>query len=309
MQEKRPVLLRYLTDGPEWQPGWRMHPALGGIADLVQRGEATLLPFTGYPNPNTSHFKSSEIWETGRLPGESSEKTGWIGRWADENLPHSSTELPTVLNLDGYNRIFSQGHKCEAGEWGEESVLEYFEDEIQSWKTKHYNHPLAERVVQQEKILRLQDSIQAPTGFPDTDFGQQLSNIAGILLKDMPFRVLHATQGGYDTHLEQPGRLQKLYAELNHGLSALMNSLSVSGLTQQTTILVYSEFGRSIDENENMGTDHNGSGLSILLGYPLLNSCSIKTFDEKRPDESLSLLTNLHDFRHIQSQVALWLNQ
>ncbi len=63
--------------------GWLLHNTLRELEPLLARGELALLPFVGYPAPNTSHFKSSEIWDAGFLPGEQFEKTGWIGRLLD----------------------------------------------------------------------------------------------------------------------------------------------------------------------------------------------------------------------------------
>jgi uncharacterized protein (DUF1501 family) len=143
LKERRPKLLQNLFRGPKWQNEWQIHPALSGLIDLEQRGEARLLPFTGYTKPNTSHFKSSEIWETGILLGENTGKVGWIGRWAEKHPESISIELPKTLNFDGIQRLFVQGHHCEAAAWGDQNLIDWFEEDISDWCYKYSNHPLA----------------------------------------------------------------------------------------------------------------------------------------------------------------------
>jgi len=162
------------------------------------------------------------------------------------------------------------------------------------------------------EVLGLIQTEQLPSasGFPDTAFGQQLAQITGILKGDMPFRILHATQTGYDTHLGQPGRLQKRYTGLNQGLSVLMHHLRTTRFIATTTVLVYSEFGRSIDENKNEGTDHGGAGLCLLMGNPTLIHDKAFNPNKKRPlDESLAAqqLQQAFDLRDVQKRILEWL--
>jgi hypothetical protein len=164
-------------------------------------------------------------------------------------------------------------------------------------------------VVQQQKILELQQSLQIPDNFPNSSFGQQLANIVGILLNDILGKVLHATQNGYDTHLGQPKRLKKLYSELNECLLTLMSHLRGAGLVKSTTILIYSEFGRSIDENDNLGTDHGTSGLCVLLGAPNIQNAfarPISSLPIKNSKRGL-VLGNQYLVREIQDRIISWL--
>src|SRR5947209_19205522 len=61
-----------------------LHPAMGAMAKLLEKGRLTILQGVGYPNPDRSHFRSMEIWETGRLENDAqAQETGWLGRALD----------------------------------------------------------------------------------------------------------------------------------------------------------------------------------------------------------------------------------
>lgn len=220
-----------------------------------------------------------------------------------------SIELPKTLNFDGIQRLFAQGHHCESAVWGDQNLIDWFEEDISDWCFKYSNHPLAQKVVQQQKILGLQQNLQITDNFPNSSFGQQLANIVGILLNDIPVKVLHATQNGYDTHLGQPKRLEKLYSELNECLLTLMSHLRRAGLVELTTVLIYSEFGRSIDENDNLGTVHGTSGLCVLLGAPTIQNTFARSISSLPIENSKRglVLGNQYLVREVQRKIIEWL--
>ena len=84
--------------------------------------------------------------------------------------------------------------------------------------------------------------------------------------KQKPFKVFHIKHVGYDTHLGQIHRLNNLYSDLGSCLKTFAYDLNRIGEWGNTQILVYSEFGRSIDENTNGGTDHGTAGPVFVLG-------------------------------------------
>ncbi len=87
-----------------------------------------------------------------------------------------------------------------------------------------------------------------------------------MIQKDKPYKVFYTVQSGYDTHHSAEGRLKNLYSDLGASLAAFSRVLKASGHWKETLVLAYSEFGRTIDENANLGTDHGTAGLCFLLG-------------------------------------------
>jgi len=56
--------------------------AMKGFKELYDGGELAVVQGVGYPNPNRSHFRSTEIWQTASN-SDRIEKNGWIGRYFD----------------------------------------------------------------------------------------------------------------------------------------------------------------------------------------------------------------------------------
>jgi uncharacterized protein (DUF1501 family) len=81
-----------------------------------------------------------------------------------------------------------------------------------------------------------------------------------------PFKVFHLVHGSYDTHRWQTPRLNQLYNELGKCLKTFAYDLDKMGEWNNTQVLIYSEFGRTINENSNGGTDHGTAGPVFVLG-------------------------------------------
>ena len=99
-----------------------LHPAMGGLAKLLEKGRLGIVQGVGYPNPDRSHFRSMEIWETGYPENGASLETGWLGRALDaarkpgddppalhvggralpQALRSRKTEVPALESLDSY---------------------------------------------------------------------------------------------------------------------------------------------------------------------------------------------------------------
>ncbi len=99
----------------------------------------------------------------------------------------------------------------------------------------------------------------------EKDIKGKLNLIADCIEQELPFSVYNATQTGYDTHHKQTIRLEPLAQDLFEGLFQFATRLNNSNKWKDTKILVYSEFGRSIAENSNGGTDHGTANHTFIL--------------------------------------------
>ena len=99
-----------------------------------------------------------------------------------------------------------------------------------------------------------------------TGLGNDLATISSIIGYNKPFKVFHLVHGSYDTHQFQTHRLNQLYNDLGKCLKTFAYDLNKMGEWNNTQVLIYSEFGRSIDENSNGGTDHGTAGPVFVLG-------------------------------------------
>jgi uncharacterized protein (DUF1501 family) len=291
---------------------WLLNYELRYLESFAARGELAILPFVGYPNPNTSHFKSTEIWETGILPGESYKKTGWIGKLLDEGTLSIEGNDTPVLSLADQETLVIRGVSKQGYKWHDNRILEWYGQDISFWLRDNQNSRIAEKLLKEYHLLNSLNKIQPVSIFPDTYLGCQLANVAAIIQNDKPFKVFYTLQQGYDTHISAPERLSKLYIELSDALTALEKTLKSTSHWDDTMIMVYSEFGRTIDENANGGTDHGAAGLALLLGSNQI----VKKYASIEPEIKLvpyyneMYLGHQIDFRDLYADIRMsWLTK
>ncbi|MEO0470308.1 MAG: hypothetical protein AAF206_11845 [Bacteroidota bacterium] len=99
-----------------------LHPDLGGLKDLYDRGMAHFVMGVNYNNNDKSHFKSSNIWLTGSdgVQGASANQSGWMGRYLDHRfinypLTYPNAELPDPPALEFNSKTVSLGFHRQSG--------------------------------------------------------------------------------------------------------------------------------------------------------------------------------------------------
>jgi len=105
--------------------------------------------------------------------------------------------------------------------------------------------------------------------YPNNGFGLALKTVAGAIVKGVGSRVYWVQTGGYDTHAQQGsvgGAYGNLMGALGDGLWAFYSDMRNTGMLNDTTLIVFSEFSRRISENGSGGTDHGAAGLMMVLG-------------------------------------------
>ena len=106
--------------------------------------------------------------------------------------------------------------------------------------------------------------------YPNNGFALALQTVAGAIVRGIGSRVYWVQTGGYDTHAQQGGggggAYGNLMGTLGDGLAAFYSDMRNQGLASDTTVIVFSEFGRRISENGSAGTDHGAAGLMMVLG-------------------------------------------
>ena len=108
------------------------------------------------------------------------------------------------------------------------------------------------------------------TPYPNNGFALALRTVAGAIVRGVGSRVYWVQTGGFDTHAQQGatggGAYANLMGSLGDGLGAFYNDIRNQGLANDTTVIVFSEFGRRISENGSGGTDHGAAGVMMVLG-------------------------------------------
>ena len=264
----RRTLMREIHNGIDWGNDLLLNTALKNFIDLAQKGWFSIIPNVGYPNPTGSHFVSERIWASGYLPGEKSPTTGWIGRLIDENKLAVNDYKQTAISFTSDKQLIYSGKINQGKNWNGnlnfESELKHM---INNQSKRFNNHDVVFKELknsyEQNQLLK---NVEPYPGYPKTGLGNNLAIIKSIISNNKPFKVFHLVHGSYDTHQWQTHKLNQLYNDLGKCLKTFAYDLDKMGEWNNTQVLIYSEFGRSINENSNGGTDHGTAGPVFALG-------------------------------------------
>jgi uncharacterized protein (DUF1501 family) len=275
-------VLQVGTDGGGRPLG--LHPRLGGLLNVYNEGRLALVQRTGYPNSSRSHFEATDIWGTANP--QSSTGSGWLGRYLDT--------LPRPLDaLTAWNTTGETPRALVSGQSGVPA--------IPNATTYTYASPNRGAAALQERAaahamaanpaagrphlafvnstslgaIETLDRVAQATSYtptvvyPNNGFALALRTVAGAIVRGVGSRVYWVQTGGFDTHAEQGasgGAYGNLMGTLGDGLWAFYSDVRNQGLLNDTTVIVFSEFGRRISENGSGGTDHGAAGVMMVLG-------------------------------------------
>jgi uncharacterized protein (DUF1501 family) len=252
-----------------------LHPALAPLLPLWQQKSLAFVHACGSSDETRSHFDAQDYLESG-TPGVKSTRDGWMNRllgvMSDKNpIQAVSVGATTPRILLGKRAVANLASGRGAG-----NRLQIDKPEVGSAFDRLYgNNDALSRTYREARIARteLLKDLEAemkmankgailPAGFPD-----DAQRLARLMARDARIQVSFLAVGGWDIHLNQgasQGALARNLEQLAKGLVALQTGLGAA--YQNTTIVVMSEFGRTIKENGNGGTDHGHGNVMWLLG-------------------------------------------
>ncbi len=243
-----------------------LNPALKALANLYDEGNLTIVNNVGYPNPDRSHFRSMDIWQTGNVHEEVS--TGWLGRYLDSECSgcHHSYHAIEIgdelsLTLKGANR---DGFAMRGPKKLQQAIENKFLLKLgKEHKPKQTHQPVDYLY---KTMIEVQESAQYLTQkaskgkstlqYPNSNFGQGLKQIAELMMAGTDTSIYYISLPGFDTHTYQKARQERLLSMYSDGVSTLVQDLKSHGLFDSTLIMTFSEFGRRVEENGSLGTDH-----------------------------------------------------
>jgi uncharacterized protein (DUF1501 family) len=257
-----------------------LHPALGGLANIFNEGRMAIVQRTGYTNSSRSHFEATDVFGTANP--QSSTGSGWLGRYLD-TLPRpidalsawnttgetpralisGTSGVPAIPNAASYT--FASPNRGSAAQQ-ERVAARAMAVSPAGWP--HLAFVNRANLGALETLDRVAlASVYTPTlAYPNNSFALALRTVAGAIVRGIGTRVFWVQTGGYDTHAEQNGSYANLMGTLGNGLAAFYGDIRNQGLAVDTTVIVFSEFGRRISENGSRGTDHGAAGLMFVLG-------------------------------------------
>lgn len=252
-----------------------LHPALQPIMPLWQNKSLAFIHASGSPATTRSHFEAQDIMETASI--DHSTGRGWMNNLI-QLLPDTGSASRALSISNILPRIFmgsasvmsvSTGLKPAGGPIVDNSNL------TNAFEPLYRNNPALSQAFQEGKAGHdaVMNDLQKEMGTssqsaPYADgFVVLADKLSGMIREDPNIQLAFLDVGGWDTHVNQgnaKGPLANNLARLGEGLTALANGLGPS--YQDTVILVMSEFGRTVAENGNRGTDHGHGNVIWLLG-------------------------------------------
>jgi len=267
--------------------GLGLHPNLTQLKGLWDAKHLAIVRGVGYPNPDRSHFRSMDIWQSA-MPDDQV-VTGWVGRWLDAT---GNDPLRAISVGGSLPRIFggdkAAGAAVPVGELtlpGSPAVRSAF---AAISEPSPGASPLAARVAQSGKdLLTVDDAIaQLLAGQPDNGDATagstslegtggansllpQLQLVAKLVKAGSPTRVYGVSLGGFDTHANEKETHAGLLADIDEAVGAFFKSLEGSPQGARVVLAAYSEFGRRVAANGSNGTDHGTAAPMFVVGSPV----------------------------------------
>lgn len=276
-----------------------LHGAMKGFKELYDAGQLAVIQGVGYPNPNRSHFRSTEIWQTAS-DSNVVEKDGWIGRYFDNACVGADPAVGVVIGNELPESFFArqpkgivlsnpQNYRFMANGDTEASYKKLNELEMSTTPPDQNSggsiamlpagmpmtggravdfitRTALDAQHSSEEIRRIADKVQNTATFPNSALGNELKLVAKLIGGGLATRIYYVSQGGYDTHTNQTGTQQRLLGDLAESVKAFTDDLKAQGNMGRVAIMTFSEFGRRVTENANGGTDHGAAAPMFVIG-------------------------------------------
>lgn len=254
-----------------------LNPALTAFKDLFDDGSLGILNAVGYPNPDRSHFRSMDIWQSASNSNEYV-NNGWLGRYLDAQCsgcdkPVQALEIDDVLSLSLKGEKMNGIAMRDPRRLYNTSHEKYFKDIMAQHAASADEQPVDYLYKTMAQTLSSADYIYAqsklrPTSavYPTTGLGQSLKTIASLVFSDINTTVYYVSLGSFDTHVGQEGQQKRLFTEMNDAIKAFVADLKGNSRFQDVLLMTFSEFGRRVTQNASGGTDHGTANNMFFVG-------------------------------------------
>lgn len=276
--KERPTLAIPKTDIIKLNDELGLHPSLTPLKRLYDNGYLSIINNVGYPNPVRSHFRSMDIWQTA-ADSDKFSQSGWLGRYLDNygRQPYSAIEIDDSLSLamkgDRLNGIATQNpailYNLSKDPYFKNINIHQNDAHLSEHNLGYLYKTMIEAQSSAKYIFETSKTVKTLMEYPDNKFGKQLKTTAQLINSGLDTKVFYTSLSGFDTHVNQLNaqkRLLKMYAE---SIETFVEDLKANDSFKDTLILTFSEFGRRVKQNANVGTDHGTANNVFVIGEQL----------------------------------------
>ena len=282
-----------------------LHPRLTGLCDLYGQGNLGIVQGVGYPNPNRSHFRSTEIWQTASDENQTKSQ-GWLGSYFDSCCQGADPSSVGIAVSGQTPQAFASPNPKGVA-FSNPEQFRYMSEAASNPRDadqfmRRMNSPDAEAPsmsgpddggtidmisgkadkdgstldflqrtalgaeLSSDRILQITRKTKSSVNYPSSQLGNSLNLVSRLIAGGMPTRVYYVSQGGFDTHANQLPSHDRLMTDLNGALSSFVADLKAQGNFSRILMISFSEFGRRVVENASGGTDHGAAAPLFVLG-------------------------------------------
>jgi uncharacterized protein (DUF1501 family) len=256
------------------------HPSMVGFERLYKDGRMAVVHGCGYDHPSLSHFSSMSYWHTG-VPN-AGEPLGWLGRLADDHLDAGSRNQIVNIGTSQSLAVRSAKHSPlvfddpsrfrRDGTDAEKRVLAQFGDDTPSDANAALDFlaRTARNAADSSDFVRQASSAyRTPVDYGiGGAFGGGLQRVAALIAAGMKTRLYYVTYPGnaFDTHVQQGDVHARLLMYTADAVRAFLDDVTRLGRGNDVAVMMFTEFGRRVEENGSLGTDHGTAGPMFLFG-------------------------------------------
>lgn len=308
-----------------------LHPSMTGLQTMFNQGKLHIIQSVGYPQPNFSHFRATDILMTAS-DADKILNTGWVGRYLNENFPgfpenHPSTSMPDPLaiQIGSVTSMALQGPTQPMGmSLSNPSSFYSFVNNIadpipntNAGRELKYVRELSRQTQKYGDVIKAANSkVTQQNVYPSgNSLADQLKIVARLIKGGLKTKIYMVNYGGFDTHSNQTnngdaitGKHATLLSSVSSAIKAFQDDLEFLGIDDRVMGMTFSEFGRRILSNNSMGTDHGAAAPLFVFGKSVQPGVSGST---PLIPQSVSVNDNIpyqYDFRSVYATLlSNWL--
>lgn len=272
--------------------GVGLHTKMTGLQNMYNSGLVNAVQAVGYPNPNFSHFRSTDIWMSGSNSDEVY-STGWLGRYLDmvypnfpSQYPNATMPDPLAIQIGMVVSLQTMGPSVNMGMaiTDPSTFYDLLDGSTGQTPSSPYGDELAFlRLVTQQTneyagVIKTAASKgkNLSTKYPTTGkttLSDQLKIVARLINGGLKTPIYMVSLGGFDTHSQQVdssdstlGNHSSLLQHLSDSIAAFQDDIKLMGVQDRVAGMTFSEFGRRIMSNASTGTDHGAAAPMFVFG-------------------------------------------
>lgn len=254
-----------------------LNPALAGMSGMWQRDQLAIVRGVGYPDPDRSHFRSMDIWQT--ASPRDPVPTGWIGRWLDAG----GDDPLRAVNIGAVLPLMSVGERQVASALSDtipripRGIAETLtalsvDDAADTAAMRTVRSSYRATAVTEPEFGRVITGVDPAAAARNADLDSlsaQLDVVARCVKAGVPTRVYMVSLLGFDTHADERGTQEELLRTLDDAVTPFLQQMRNNAHGRDLVVMAYSEFGRRVAANASQGTDHGAAGPVLLMGVPV----------------------------------------